>query len=88
MQHLDSLSGSSVVKNPPANAGDIGLIPDMGRSPGEGNGNLLRYFPGFLAWEIPWTEEPGRLQSMGLKRARHNLVTEQEHGIWSIVMLN
>ena len=25
-----------------------------------------------LAWEIPWTEEPGRLQSMGLQRVRHN----------------
>ena len=30
-----------------------------------------------LAWEIPWTEEPGRLQSMGLQRVRHDLVTEQ-----------
>ena len=25
-----------------------------------------------IAWEIPWTEEPGRLQSMGLQRIRHN----------------
>ena len=25
-----------------------------------------------LAWKIPWTEEPGRLQSMGSKRVRHN----------------
>ena len=25
-----------------------------------------------LAWRIPWTEEPGRLQSMGLKKVRHN----------------
>ena len=31
----------SVVKNPPANAGDIGLIPGLGRSPEEGNGNPL-----------------------------------------------
>ena len=30
-----------------------------------------------LALEIPWAEEPGGLQSMGLKRVRHNLVTEQ-----------
>ena len=29
-----------------------------------------------LAWEIPWTEEPGRLQSMGLHRVRHDLVTK------------
>ena len=32
-------------------------------SPGEGNGNPLS----ILAWEIPWTEEPGGLQSMGLQ---------------------
>ena len=31
--------GGSVVKNPPANAGDTGLIPGSERSPGEGNGN-------------------------------------------------
>ena len=28
-----------------------------------------------LAWKIPWMEEPGRLQSMGLQRVRHDLVT-------------
>ena len=44
--------GGSVLKNPPANAGDVGLIPGSGRSPGEGNGNP------FFAWEMPWTEEP------------------------------
>ena len=32
-----------MVKNPPANAGDMGLIPGLGRSPGEGNGNPLQY---------------------------------------------
>jgi len=32
-----------VVKNPPANAGDSGLIPGLGRSPGGGNGNPLQY---------------------------------------------
>ena len=35
--------GGSVVKNPPANVGDAGLIPSSGRSPGNGNGNLLQY---------------------------------------------
>ena len=30
-----------------------------------------------LAWKIPWTEEPGRLQSMGSQRVRHNLATKQ-----------
>ena len=32
-----------MVKNPPANAGDMGSIPGLGRSPGEGNGNPLQY---------------------------------------------
>ena len=32
-----------MVKNPPANAGDVGSIPGLGRSPGEGNGNPLQY---------------------------------------------
>ena len=37
-----------------------------------------------LAWRIPWTEEPGRLQSMGSQRLRHDLATEQQphiHGL-------
>ena len=55
----------SVVKDPPANAGDVGLIPESGRSPGEGNGNPLQC----SAWEIPWTEEPGSLQSLGLQES-------------------
>ena len=44
--------------------GDLGSIPGSGRSPGEGNGNPLQY----PAWKIPWTEEPGRLQSVGSQR--------------------
>ena len=36
--------GGSVIKNLPANAGDVILIPGLGRSPGEGNGNPLQYF--------------------------------------------
>ena len=58
-----------MVKNPPANAGEVGSISEQGRSPGEGNGNLL---PVFLPGEIPWTEEPGGLQSMGLQTVGHN----------------
>ena len=36
-----------------------------------------------LAWRIPWTEEPGRLQSMGLQRVRDDLVTkkQQQHTV-------
>ena len=37
------LPGGSVVKNLPANAGDMGLIPRSGRSSGEGHGNPLQY---------------------------------------------
>ena len=33
---------------------------------------------GILPWEIPWTEEPSRPQSMGLQRARHDSVTKQQ----------
>ena len=64
-----------MAKNPPANAGDIGSIPGLGRSPGEGNGNPLQY----SCWEIPWTEEPGRLQFTGLQRVGHDLVTKQQY---------
>ena len=32
----------------------------------------MRTHSSILAWEIPWTEEPGRLPSMGLQRVRHN----------------
>ena len=51
------------------NAGDEGLIPSLGRSPGGGNGNPLQYF---FVWKIPWREEPGGLQSVGLQRVGHN----------------
>ena len=66
--------------NSPANSGDSGSIPGWGRSPGEGNGYPLQYstHSSILAWEIPWTEEPGGLQSMGLQRVRHDLVTRQQ----------
>ena len=34
-----------------------------------------------LAWRIPWTEEPGGLQSMGSQRVRYDLVTEHEYTV-------
>ena len=37
------IPGDSVVKNPPAKARDVGSIPELGRSPGEGNDKLLQY---------------------------------------------
>ena len=57
-----------VVKTPPANAGDVRfehLIPELERSPGGSHSSIL-------AWRIPWTEEPGVLQSIGLRRVRHD----------------
>ena len=39
-----------------------------------------------LAWEIPWTEEPGGQQSMGSQRVRHNLVTKQQQFMCSFVL--
>ena len=56
-----------MVKNPPANARDLrdtGLIPGWGRAPGGGYATHSC----ILAWKIPWTEEPGGLQSMTLQR--------------------
>ena len=41
--YIEGFPGGSVVKNPPANAGDTDLIPGLGRSHGEGNGNQLQY---------------------------------------------
>ena len=58
-----SSPSGSVVKNPPANAGEAGSIPGLGRSPGEGKGNSLQY--SCLRNPDSWTEEPGGLQSMG-----------------------
>ena len=46
------LPSGSVVKNPPASAGDFGLIPGLGRSPGEGNKTT---HSSILARRIPWT---------------------------------
>ena len=63
--------GGSDSKASACNVGDLGSIPGLGRSPGEGNGNPLQYF----AWKIPWTEEPGRLQSKESQRVRHDWAT-------------
>ena len=62
--------GGSVVKNLPANAGNVSSIPGWGRPPGEGNGNPLQYS---CLEKSQWTEEPGGLQSMGLQKCRTRL---------------
>jgi len=57
-----------VVKNPPANAGDVGYVPRLGRSTEE---EMATHFS-ILAWRIPWTEEPRGLEFMGSQRVAHN----------------
>ena len=66
-------AGGSDGKASPCNAKDPGSIPGLGRSPKEGNGNPHSTI---LAWKIPWTEEPDKLQSMGLQRAGHDRATK------------
>ena len=56
--------GGSVEKNPPANAGDLGSEGPLEEE--------MATHSSILAWEIPWTGEPGGLQSMGLQRVGHN----------------
>ena len=72
--------GGTVVKNPPANAGDArdtGLILESRSSNGGRNGKPLP--PSILAWRLPWTEEPGGLQSMGSQRVRHDWARTHTH---------
>ena len=57
-----------MAKNLPANAGDMGSIPGLG-NPSE---KKMATHSSILAWEIPWTEEPGGLQSMGSQRVGHD----------------
>ena len=61
-----------VVKNPPADAGDVRYtdcwIPG-GEDPLK---EEIATHSSILAWRIPWTEEPGGLQSMGLQTTEHN----------------
>ena len=61
-----------MVKNSPPNLGDTedtGLIPGSGRSPGEENCSPLQFWK-ILAWKIPWTEEPGGLESGDIAMSR------------------
>ena len=75
---FDSWSGNKgasqevlVVKNPPADAGDI---RDTGSIPRSGNPlkESMAAHSRILAWRVPWTEEPGGLQSTGLQRVGHD----------------
>ena len=66
-------SGGSVVKTPPANAGDVNLIPESRRFPGGGNDNPLQYSC------LGNSMDRGTWQATahGLQRARHDLVTKE-----------
>ena len=65
--HRTLLSGPDG-KESAFNAGDPGSIPGSRRSPRKG----VATHSNILAWKIPWTEEPGKLQSMGFQRAGHD----------------
>ena len=59
--------GGSVVREFACSAGDEGSIPGSGRSPGGGQSTHFN----ILVWRIPWSEEPGDLQSMGSQSIGH-----------------
>ena len=66
MTEMALIQVALLVKNQPASARDtrdFGSIPGSGRSPGGGNGT----HSSILAWEIPWTKEPGGLQPVALQ---------------------
>ena len=69
-KHMEKTSfpGGSVVKNPPAKAGDEGLSLDWEDLLEE----EIATPSNILAWRIPWMEEPGRLPSMGSHRVGHD----------------
>ena len=72
--------GGSDGKESACNAGDLGLIP--GFDPWVWEDSLeqgIATLSSILAWRIPWTEEPGRLQSMGLQRVAHDWAAKHTH---------
>ena len=75
MERVVSFPGGSVVKNPLPSAGDVGLILGW-EDPLE---KEMATHSSTLAWKIPWTEEPGGPQFMGLQRVGHNLVAKQQN---------
>ena len=63
-------------------SGDAGSISGSGRSPGEGNGNLLQY----SCLRNPWAEEAGGLPSRGSQTVRHDLATKQ-HAHFQLLLI-
>ena len=73
--------GGSVVKNPPASAGDSGSRAALcWEDPLQ---KEMATLSGILVWEIPRTEEPDRLQSMGSERVRQDLATKQHRIVYA-----
>ena len=70
--HDFSFPGGSVVKNPPTMQ-EIRVLFLGWEDP---LGKEMATHSNILAWKVPWTEEPGGLQSMGLHRVGHNLATK------------
>ena len=64
-----------MVKNLPAIAGDAGSVPELGLYPLK---EEMATHSNILAWRIPWTEEAGKLQSIGLQKVKYDLVTRQQ----------
>ena len=72
-----------MVRNLPANAGDLSSIPGLGRSLGEGNGKPLKY----SYWKISRTEEPGGLQTMAKSWMRLNKNNPQRVSAWTSLVV-
>ena len=66
--------GGSDSKESACNAGDLSSIPGLGRS----QEKEMATYSSIRAWRIPWTEEPGGLQSTGSQRVRHDLAIKQQ----------
>ena len=62
--YIYKIPDGSAVKNQPTSAGDLALIPGLG-DPLE---KEMATHSSILAWEIPWTEEPGGLWSLGVTK--------------------
>ena len=73
LYHKRVFTDGSVVKNLPANAGDEGLIPGLGRSPEK----EMATHSSILAWETPWSESLVGYSPCGC-RTGHNLATKQQ----------
>ena len=84
---LEDFPGGSVVKKPPANAGDTGSIHGLGKSPGEGNGNPLQYF----CLGNPMDREAWRATVLGVTRVRLSKWARThavfwKPGLWQMVL--